>query len=179
MRRTALLIAILASFVPAPVSAQAVPRVELFGGYAFVHDANNDVDLSAGWIVGGAVGVNSWLSAVCEVGSAHRTVDAFGARIELAARTVMAGARASARIGRLTESAQLAAGVVRSSGTIFGVTDTTDALALQPGVAVDYRFAARMAARVQLDARVITSKGGGNEGGYQLRLAAALAYRVR
>jgi hypothetical protein len=147
------------------------------GGYTFVHDAKNDVSLPAGWFAGGAVGVTDWLSAIADVGGSYKTLDAFGSEVHLSAHAAMFGGRASARIGRLTEFAELLAGVVRGSGSAFGFTNTTTAFALQPGGGVDYPLSARLAARAQLDVRFIRNRPDGNEAGYEYRFAAAIVYR--
>jgi hypothetical protein len=169
----------LVAAVPARAAAQTASRVELFGGYALAYDPKNDASLPAGWVAGAAVGINGWFSAVADAGGNHKRMDAFGADIRLSTHTIMGGVRASGRIARLTESAQLLAGAIRSSGTAFGIAETATAFAVQPGVAIDCPLAARVGFRAQLDARFIRSKPDGNEGGYQLRLAAQIAYRLR
>jgi hypothetical protein len=175
----ACLIALFATAWPWPASAQGPHPAEIFGGYAFAHDALNNVSLPAGWLAGGAFGVNGWLWAVVDVSGGYKTIDAFGSDIRLSAHAVMFGVRASARIGRLTEFGELLAGVVRGSGAAFGFTDTTNAIALQPGVGVDFPVGPRVAARAELGARLIRSKPGGNEAGYEYRFSAALVYRLR
>ena len=178
MRGFAGLIAILLT-TPSPAAAQTSHPVEIFGGYAFAHDALNNISLPAGWVAGGAVGVNDWLSAAVDVSGGYKTLDVFGSDIRLSAHALMLGARASARIGRLTEFGELLAGVVRGSGAAFGFTDTTNAFALQPGAGLDYPLGARVAARAHLGVRLIRSQPGGNEAGYEYRFAAAIVYRVR
>jgi hypothetical protein len=162
----------------APASAQT-RAVELFGGYAFVHDAKNDVSLPTGWLAGGALQIAGFLSAVADVSGGYDTEEAFGADLRVRAHGVFGGGRAAARLGRLTEFAQLLAGLVRGSGSAFGFTDTTTAFALQPGVGVDFPLADRLAARGQLDVRFIRNQPNGNEAGYEYRFSAALVYRIR
>jgi hypothetical protein len=177
--RGACLMALFAAAYPHLAYAQTSRPVEIFGGYAYAHDALNNVSLPAGWLAGGAIGVNGWLSAVVDVSGGYKTIDAFGADIRLSAHAVMLGARASARIGRLTEFGELLAGVVRGSGAAFGFTETTNAIALQPGVGIDYPLGRRVGARAHLGARLIRSKPGGNEAGYEYRFSAAVVYRIR
>jgi len=162
-----------------PAAAQGVAPVEIFGGYAAVHDAVNDISLPAGWFAGGAVRVTDWLSAIADVGGNYKTIDAFGSEVHLSAHAAMFGGRASARIGRLTEFVELLAGVVRGSGSAFGFTSTTTAFTLQPGAGVDYPVSARFAARAQLDVRFIRNQPNGNEAGYEYRFAGAIVYRLR
>jgi len=163
----------------APAAAQMLRPVEIFGGYAFVHDPKNDVSLPAGWIAGGAFRLTDWLSAVADASGGYKTEDAFGERLRLSAHAASLGARASARVGRLTEFGQLLAGVVRGSGSAFGFTETTTAFALQPGAGVDYPISPRLAVRGEIDVRFIRNQPNGNEAGYEYRVAAALVYRLR
>jgi hypothetical protein len=167
---------LLCSSVPAAAQARAV---EVFGGYTFVHDAKNDVSLPIGWLAGGALQITGWLSAVADVSGGYNTEEAFGGELQMRAHGVFGGGRAAARLGRVTEFAQLLAGVVRGSGTAFGFTDTTNAFAVQPGVGVDYPLGRRLAARGQLDVRFIRNQPNGNEAGYEYRFSAALVYRIR
>jgi len=170
---------IAAAALPSSATAQTFRPVEIFGGYALAHDARNDISLPAGWLAGGAIGINEWLSAVVDVSGGYKTIDAFGLDIRLSAHGAMIGGRASTRIGRLTEFGQLLVGVVRGRGAAFGFTETTNAFALQPGGGIDYPLTARFAARGQLDVRFIRNEPNGNEGGNEYRLSAALVCRLR
>jgi hypothetical protein len=163
-----------------PTQAAAQTRaVEVFGGYTFVHDAKNDVSLPAGWLAGAAFQITGWLSAVADVSGSYNTEQLFDAELHMRAHGVFGGGRASARLGRVSEFAQLLAGIVRGSGTAFGFSDTTNAFAVQPGVGLDYPIGNRVAARGQLDVRFIRNQPDGNEAGYEYRFSAALVYRVR
>jgi hypothetical protein len=179
VHRTLLLTAIALIGLPTSAAAQASERFELFGGYAIVRDGNNDVVLPEGWLAGGALPLRDAIALVAEAGASGRRMDAFGADVRLRTWTAMGGLRASARVGPFTESAQLLAGLVTSSGTAFGVTDTSRALALQPGVSIDLPLGRRAAFRLQLDARFIRSGSDGNEGGHQLRASAQIVARVK
>jgi hypothetical protein len=164
----------------APAAAQTTTRAaEIFGGYAFVHDAKNDISLPAGWLGGGAIGIVSWLSAVADVSGGYRTEEAFGIELRMRAHAVFGGARAAARLGPVTEFVQLLAGVVRGSGTALGFTETTNAFAIQPGAGVDLPLTDRCAVRSQLDVRFIRNQPNGNEAGYEYRFSAAVVYRIR
>jgi hypothetical protein len=172
--------AIVSLVVLCSASAAAQERgVEVFGGYTFVHDAKNDISLPSGWIGGGSLQLFDWLTAVADVSGSYRTEDLFGAQVRMRAYGVFGGGRLSARLGRVTEFAQLLAGVVRGSGTAFGFTDTTNAFALQPGIGIDYPVTRRFAGRGQLDVRFIRNQPNGNEAGYEYRFSAALVYRIR
>jgi hypothetical protein len=172
-------IALLMLWLPGLAAAQNVEPVEVSGGYSFVHDPKNDISLPAGWMVGGAVTLTDWLSAVGDVSGHYRTVSAFGSDVHVSVHAAMAGVRAAARIGRLTEFGQLLAGVVRGSGTAFGFTNTSNAFGLQPGLGLDYLLTPRLASRAELDVRFIHSQPTGNNAGYEYRLVGAVVYTFR
>ena len=175
----ALMIIVLLTTVPRAAAAQASAPVEVSAGYSFVNEAKDDISLPAGWMAGAGVRLADWLSVVGEVGRNSRTTDVFGSTVRISVITAMAGARASARIGRLTEFAQVLAGVVRGSGTSFGFTETTTVLGLQPGVGVNYPLSQTLSARAQLDARFIRSQPNGNNASYEYRVSAGLVYAIR
>jgi hypothetical protein len=176
MRRQATVLLVLLCSAPAAAQERGV---EVFGGYTFVHDAKNDISLPAGWIAGGSLQLRNWVSAVVDVSGSHRTEDLFGAEVRVRAYGIFGGGRVSTRLGRVSEFAQLLAGVVRGSGTAFGFTETSSAFALQPGVGIDYPLTRRVGARGQLDARFIRNQPNGNEAGYEYRFSAAIVYRIR
>jgi hypothetical protein len=99
--------------------------------------------------------------------------------VRLRQQAFTGGFRASARIGRLTEFAQLLAGTTRGTGTVYGMTTTTRTFALQPGLGVDYPFGGALAARAELDVRFLHSLSAGLEGSYQYRFVGAVVYRFR
>jgi hypothetical protein len=175
MRRT---LGVLAVSLCLAVPAAAQP-IEISGGYAFVHDAKNDISLPAGWMAGGAVSITRWLAAAVDVSGSYKSEEAFGAELRFRTHAIVGGGRVHARLGRATEFAQLLAGVVRGSGTAFGFTETTSAFAVQPGVGRDYPLSNRLAARGQLDVRFIRNQPNGNEAGYEYRFSAAIVYRVK
>ena len=171
--------AIFALLVSVCARAEAQSRsTEIFGGYSFAHDAKSETTLPAGWSAGAAFTLNPWFAAVGDVAGHYTTVHTFDADVRLTTHAVMGGGRASARIGRLTEFAQLLAGVVRGSGTVFGSTETNTVFAYQPGVGVDYPLSDRLAGRAQLDVRLVRNRAGGSEAGHEFRFCASLVYRV-
>jgi hypothetical protein len=162
-----------------PAAAQIFTPMELSGGYAFVRDPRNDISLPIGWMAGGGVTLTDWLSAVADVSGNHKTISAFGSDVHISVHTAMAGVRGSVRAGRLTEFAQVVAGVVRGSGTAFGFTSTTNAFGVQPGLGVDYPLTRRLAGRAEFDVRFIHSQPAGNNAAYEYRFLAAIVYRLR
>lgn len=121
------------------------------------------------------VSLTDWLSVVVDV-SRHweTTFD-----IELSTFAVTSGVRASARIGRLTEFAQLLAGVAHSTSTVVGITNSENDLAIQPGGGVEYPGGRRFAGRFEIDYRAITGGIGPPiaDPRRQFRFVAALVYR--
>jgi hypothetical protein len=162
-----------------PAAAQIFTPLELSGGYSFVRDPRNDTSLPIGWMAGGGVTLNDWLSAVADVSGNHKTISAFGSDVHISVHTAMGGVRGSVRVGRLTEFAQVLVGVVRGSGTAFGFTNTTNALGVQPGLGVDYPLNQKLAGRAQFDVRFIHSQPDGNDPGYEYRFVAGIVYRLR
>ena len=170
-------IVVLLVMVGAPANAQ-IHSLEIFGGYSLVDDTKSETKLPAGWSAGAAFTLSSWFAAVGDVAGHYATIQTFDADVRLTTHAVMGGGRAFARIGRLTEFAQLLAGVVRGSGTVFGSTETNTVFAYQPGAGVDYPLTDRLAGRAQLDVRVVRNNSGGIEGGHAFRFCASLVYRV-
>src|SRR5262245_41946367 len=106
-----------------------IRTVEIFGGYAFANDEKTQTEFPAGWSAGTALTLNPWFAAVGDVAGHYATVQTFDADVQLTMHAVMGGGRAFARIGRLTEFAQLLAGIVHGSGTLFGSTETNTVFA--------------------------------------------------
>jgi opacity protein-like surface antigen len=170
---------LLIAAAPRPADAQTwIPR-EVSGGYVYLADPVGHNPLPTGWMAGGSLRLTDWLSALAEGGISTTTTTTFGSDIRVRVGTIFGGVRAQARIGRLTEFGQLAAGVVLGSATGFGVTDTNTAFGLQPGAGLDYPLSARVAGRAQVDVRFIS--GGSNESspGHEFRVLVGLAFKLR
>lgn len=145
--------------------------------YSVARDSTNLVSFPAGSIAGGSVGVTSWLNAVADVSANYKREDLLESNARFSVYSATAGLRAGALVGRLYEFAQLTTGVVRASGTAFGVTDTRYSLVVQPGFGVDYPISHTLALRAQFDVRLIRSGPEGNEGGRQYRFGLGIVYR--
>jgi hypothetical protein len=152
---------------------------EISGGYSLAHDFRDQITLPAGWMAGAAIDLTPAFAAVADVSGQYKTVALLNADARLSVHTVLAGVRASARVGRLTEFGQVLAGVVRASGSAFGSTTTVNAIGVQPGAGVDYPLTARWAARAELDIRLIAAQQDAQNAGTQLRFAGCLVYRHR
>jgi uncharacterized protein YraI len=126
-------------------------------------------------MVGADLALTDWLAAVVDASSHSRsTLD-----IELSASAITAGVRVSARIGPITEFAQLLAGVAHSSSTVVGITSSDNNLAIQPGGGLEYPSGRRVAARFEIDYRVIAGGIGPPiaDPRHQFRFVTALVYR--
>jgi hypothetical protein len=162
--------------LPPPAAAQTF---EISGGYALARDARDQVTLPAGWMAGAAIGLTPAFSVVADASGQYTTVALFTGDVSLRVHTVMGGARAAARLGRLTEFGQVLIGVVRTSGSAFGATTTGQSLGVQPGIGIDYPLGGRWAARAQLDVRLIRRQADATNGGLQYRFVAGLVRRFR
>jgi hypothetical protein len=170
--------ALLVAAAPRSADAQMWSPREVSGGYVYVNDSDNHLALPAGWMAGGSLRLNDWLSAVGEGGVSTRTTTAFGSDIRVSVGTVLGGVRAEARLGRITEFGQVVAGVVLGSGTAFGVTSTNTAFGIQPGAGFDYPLTARVAGRAQVDVRLIRI-GTESRPGHEIRLLVGLVFKLK
>jgi hypothetical protein len=159
--------------------------IEIYGGYSFLQDPGNSVlavtagadQFRAGWIAGVARPLSSWLAIVGEASGHYKQRQSLDDTVRLSFHALMAGPRASARLGRLTEFAQVLAGAAHGQASAFGIEVATTALSVQPGGGVDVPIGSRWAARLEIDYRWIRSSRDGRESASQLRASAALVFR--
>src|SRR5258706_2611236 len=111
MRRVLTMVVLLLGLVPRQTRAQT--PLELSGGYAMARDSRDEVTLPIGWMAGAAIAVTRTLSIVGDVSGQYKTVALLNGDARLSVHTVMAGVRAAAGVGRLTEFGQIVAGPVR------------------------------------------------------------------
>jgi opacity protein-like surface antigen len=155
----------------APLYAQGTPRVELSGGYSFMHDADRDEDFSTGWY-GSAVGnINGWVGVATEIGGNYRTCRQCergpftsatfrGTDLHLKVYTYMAGPRfASRAISAVTPFAQVLVGGSHASGGFQFDGALTTGFTYQPGAGVDLNVTPKVGIRLQGDYRVIRTQG--------------------
>jgi hypothetical protein len=164
--------------VPRDGFAQPPAALALSAGYAVVRDPTSDLNFPVGWTAGADGAINTWLSAVAELGDHHKTIATAGGDLRFGVRTFMAGGKASTRIGKAIEFGQLLVGAVRGTGDGFGVRSSSTRLAAQVGGGVDFPIATRLAVRGEIDFRVVKSAGGGSGRGRQFRGLTAIVYRV-
>jgi Outer membrane protein beta-barrel domain len=158
--------------VPVTVAAQDVEERQIVAGYTSMIDVTDHVTFPAGWFIGAAARLNSWLSVAIDVDGQYKTIRFIDSDIHLASYAPTAGVRASGQLGKLVEFVQVLAGGVRSRGTLFGSTEVKWHGVLQPGAGVDYPLNERWAIRGEFDARIMSS-------GHELRFATGVVRTFR
>jgi hypothetical protein len=158
--------------IPATVTAQHVQERQIVAGYTSMTDVTDHLTFPAGWFVGAAARLNSWLSVAIDVDGQYKTIQFIDSDIHLASYAPTAGVRASGQLGKFVEFAQLLGGGVQSRGTLFGSTEVKWHAVLQPGAGVDYVLDERWAIRGEFDARIMSS-------GHELRVAAGIVRSFR
>jgi hypothetical protein len=171
-----LFVAIAMSGLARPVDAQTARALEVSAGYEFTRDPSLDVNFPAGWHVGVAASVRAWLSIAGSYDDSRRTIASPVGDLRFGLRAAMGGLRASARVGRATEFGQVLAGAVRASGSAFGESQAATHFGVQAGGGIDYPFGSKLAARIELDYRVVANSGG--DLGRQFRALTGLAFAV-
>ena len=153
----------------AGVSAE---RWEVSGGYSMLRETKDQVTFPAGWIVGAAQSINSWLSVVGEVDGQQKTIPSIGSDIVLSSHAFTdrgACGRANRTGDRICSPVRRS---LRADGDAFGSSSTSTSFAFQPGAGVEYPAGRTWAARAELDLRWIHT-------GQQVRGVASLVYRRR
>ena len=158
--------------VPVTVAAQDLEKRQIVAGYTSMTDVTDHVTFPAGWFIGAAARLNSWLSVAIDVDGQYKTIRFIDSDIHLASYAPTAGVRASGQLGKFVEFVQVLAGGVRSRGTLFGSTEVKWHGVLQPGAGVDYPLNERWAIRGEFDARIMSS-------GHELRIATGIVRRFR
>jgi hypothetical protein len=168
MRNLAPVLLLLVSMTAA-VSAEGL---EVSGGFSILRETQDQVTFPAGWIVGAAHPIGAWLSVLGEIDGQRKAIPSIGSDIVLSSHAFTVGARASTRIGRVTEFAQLCGGLFRADGDAFGSRSTSMSFALQPGLGIEYPAQRTWAFRTEVDVRWIHT-------GQQVRGVASVVYRRR
>jgi hypothetical protein len=122
-------------------AAQGNSKIDLFGGYSYVHTSPG-IALSSFNANGGvgsvAFNFNSWGSLVAEVGGVHVS-HINGADVDANAETFLAGPKISLfRGSKFTPFAQVLAGFARTDAAFNNTSTTFNGFALSPGVGLDW-----------------------------------------
>jgi len=164
-------------------TAQPAP-LEIFGGYSYLRAPGNSVleetagdDVYAlGWFAGAAHRVWRRVDLVGEAGGQYKSGVTLEEDASFSLHSLLGGARASIERGPTVLFAQALAGATHAHASAFGTTAGSTAFTLQGGGGVDYGFTPHLAARVQVDYRLIPAFGG-LDATHQVRVAAGLVYR--
>lgn len=174
--RLILAITLLTGGVVHPADAQTGKRAEVSAGYSFMHDAPSNIRFPIGWTVGAAGAIMNWFSVVAELDATHRTTATLVGDVSLGVQAVMVGGRASAKIGRLVEFGQLLVGVVHGTATVLGMSSASTELSGQAGAGLDFPLKGNVAARAEIDFRLIRPSEPGGEVGRQFRVVGSAVY---
>ena len=159
-----------------PVSAQDVRASELSAGYVYLVDTRTDVSFPKGWTIAGARKIGKiWAVIQFDYSMTELPLVLGDARVSI--RSLMGGAGARFRFGRLRQFAQLTAGPVQQRGVLFGIESSVSRFALQPGLGIDYFLTDAVALRAGFDDQIVASSEG--EWTHQLRSTATIAYSFR
>src|SRR5262245_35165225 len=99
-----------------PASAQSARAWDVYVGYAYLRESTEDLSLPAGWVASAAFHLNRWFAIVADAGGNYKTVPLVGSDLRVSAHSVMAGGRASAKLGSLVEFVQIVAGPLYTHG---------------------------------------------------------------
>jgi hypothetical protein len=158
------------------VSAQESRASELSAGYVYLIDTRTDVSFAKGWTIAGARKVGK-IWAVIQFDNSMTELPLVVGEAKVSIRSLMSGAGARVRFGRLRQFAQLTAGPVHQRGVLFGIESTVSRFALQPGLGIDYLLTDAVAVRAGFDDQIVASSEG--EWTHQLRSIATIVYSFR
>lgn len=159
--------------VAAPSAAETPYAWHVSGGYSAMRDMTDHLTFKAGWTAGTSVFINRWLAVAAEVDrQTARTPTFDGSDFHFTSQAFLAGFRGAGRLGVFTEFGQVLIGRVNSTGTIFGSSETTHHMAIQPGLGLDFALGRRWALRGEADARWLDT-------GREARIVAGMVYQIR
>lgn len=151
-----------------PAVAQQTPKLEVAGGYAYLHET--DLSVPAGWFASGGGQVNKWFGIVGAVSGHYKTVTEFGVEVNTRLHTFVAGPKfASYRNPNITPYVQAlfggarASGSVKVAGTSVAISESRNGFDFQPGGGVDIRASDAVGIRLGINADFIRSEGETNK----------------
>jgi opacity protein-like surface antigen len=144
----------------------AQPRVEISGGYSFMHDFTIEENFPAGWYFSAAVNPANWLGLVGEVTGAHKSVkENFLLDVMMQGYTFLGGPRFFRRFGHVTPYGQFLVGgthgrveVTPLPDSPLGFTSRTESsteFTLQPGGGLSVYLNDHVGFRLSMDYRRI------------------------
>jgi hypothetical protein len=123
-----------------PARRQAASRgVELFAGYAALHDGTSDLNFPLGWAASISAPFNDTFDVVGEVSGSYKNLDVLGVDVGgTSVHTFTAGPKLSWVLQHDVRAfAQMQAGLAVGRVTALGVGDTSAGLAIMPGGGID------------------------------------------
>ena len=147
--------------------AQDAPRVDVAGGYAYLHES--DLSVPAGWFAAVGGNINQWLGIVGAVSGHYKSATESGIDVHTSLHTFVAGPRFAAHANpAVTPYAQLLFGGARVSASvnvpgIASGSDSQNGFDFQPGAGVDITASRSVAVRLGLNADYIRSDGETNK----------------
>jgi len=163
---------------PRRAAAQTARALDVSAAYVYVRDPTVDISFPAGWSVGIAAGVRTWLSVVGEYDDSRKTISTAAGDLGLGVRTVMGGGRISGKLGSATEFGDVLVGAVRASGSAFGASESSTHFSAQAGAGIDIPVARKLAIRGEIDYRIFVSSRGVDLG-RQFRVLTGVVFTVR
>jgi Outer membrane protein beta-barrel domain len=163
----------------AAASAQGAPKVEVFGGYSYVHTSVSGTGFTAN-LNGGSASVSfnptSWLGLVGDFGGYHGGVNSLGSGINGQIYTYMFGPKSSFRLGKVTPFIQtLFGGVHASAGSVYG---SESAFAMATGGGIDWNATEHLGVRlIQAEYLLTMLNDGANNRQNSARISAGVVFR--
>ena len=156
------------------VAAQDAPPVEVAAGYAFLNDRDSAYTFPAGWMVSVGAHVTPWLDLVADGGGSYKTLSIPGDRPQFKVYSVMGGPRVRfAHVNPISPFAQVLFGAARATTTVVDLRDVVTDFAYQPGAGLDVALRRDLAARFEVDYRIIRAESQ-NSKEWRIVLAAVL-----
>jgi len=144
--------------------AQDQPKVEVAGGYAYLHET--DLSVPAGWFASGGGNVNDWLGIVGAVSGHYKTQTELGVEVDTKLHTFVAGPRfVSYKNPNITPYGQVlfggasVSGSVKMPGSTAKVSISKNGFDFQPGGGVDIRASRAVGIRLGVSLDFIRSEG--------------------
>ena len=146
----------------------AQPRIEISGGYSFLHDLTIEENFPAGWYFSTAVNPLDWLGVVGEVTGAYKTMEEnLALELDVQGYTLMGGPRFFRRFGHITPYGQFLMGAAygRIEATplpdlqaVLGSSSRSESsteFAIQPGGGISIYMNDHVGVRLSMDYRRI------------------------
>jgi opacity protein-like surface antigen len=141
------------------------PRVEISGGYSFMHDFTIEENFPAGWYFSTAVNPSDWLGLVGEVTGARKSIkENFLFDLKMQGYAFLGGPRFFRRFGHVTPYGQFLVGATHGRVEATPVPDTLVAstqvtssteFTLQPGGGISIYLSDHVGVRLSMDYRRI------------------------